>query len=64
MIIIKATKKFSKLNLSRIDTMFIYRKKSQTRVSRIGNGVHYNDFPYKYSNINCNDVNDNENDYL
>ena len=44
--------------------MFIYRKKSQTRVSRIGNGVHYNDFPYKYSNINCNDVNDNENDYL
>ena len=44
--------------------MFVYQKEAQTRVSRIGNSVHYNDYPYKYSNINCNDVNDNDNDYL
>ena len=36
------------------------KKEAQTRVSRIGNGVHYNDYPYKYSNVNCNDVNDND----
>ena len=36
------------------------KKEAQTRVSRIGNSVHYNDYPYKYSNVNCNDVNDND----
>ena len=59
----QATKKFSKK--IRVGLRLFIKKEAQTRVSRIGNGVHYcnNDYPYEYSNINCNDVNDNDNDY-
>ena len=61
--IVQATKKFSKKIRVGLTLCLFVKKESQTRVSRIGNGVHYNDYPYKYSNVNYNDVNDNDNDY-
>ena len=46
-------------------TLCLFIKKvTETRVSRIGNGVHFNDYPYIYSIVNCNDVNHDDNDYL
>ena len=56
----QATKKFSKKIRVGLTLCLFIKKEAQTRVSRIGNSVHYNDYPYKYSNVNCNDVNDND----
>ena len=56
----KQLKNFQKKIRVRLTLCLFIKKEAQTRVSRIGNSVHYNDYPYKYSNVNCNDVNDND----
>ena len=56
----KQLKNFQKKIRVGLTLCLFIKKEAQTRVSRIGNGVHYNDYPYKYSNVNCNDVNDND----
>ena len=55
----KQLKNFQKKIRVGLTLCLFIKKEAQTRVSRIGNGVHYNDYRYKYSNVNCNDVKDN-----
>ena len=59
-LVLKQLKNFQKKIRVGLTLCLFIKKEAQTRVSRIGNSVHYNDYPYKYSNVNCNDVNDND----